>query len=268
MIIETSSDSSSSSSEDSEFEELLRRAQAFRPTPLDYFFPRDPSSIVPFDLRSHLDQMVAGRRADAPEDVPTRSRARRPFRFSHYLNGDPEEYRAFCEKYNIPADVLVRAGPTSRGEVGFREGELALPLMAIIEGGVRFPLDPLLRRFLRALTLTSSQITVNTFRVISAISELRSREALPFGLAELFLVYKLSRSGNPPRYYLSSRPDYPTLLIEGLPDSDEWADVYVRVSGNFMFKPNEAHDTPVQFTEGTPGLLSALLLLFFRLLSI
>lgn len=277
MIIDTSSDSSSDSSSNSLespelrslFEEILRRAQAFRATPLDYFFPRDPSSIIPSDLR-YLEQMAAGEHGDAPEEVQTRGRARRPCRFSHYLNGDPEEYREFCETYRIPADVTVRAGPTSRGGVGFREGELTLPLMAIIEGGVRFPLNPLLRRFLRALSLTTSQITVNTYRVISAISELRCREMLPFGLSELFLVYKLSRSGNPPRYYLSSRPDYLTLLIEGLPDSDEWADVYVCVSGNFMFGPNEVHDTPVQFDEGTPGLCSVFcfaVFLSFQLLS-
>lgn len=269
MVIEISSDSSSGSSGNPESERLLDELlqqwniRPTRATPLDFVLPPDSRLTIPFDPRHQPKQMEVGEQANAPEEVPVRGRARRPCRFSHYLNGDPEEYRSFCETYEIPADVVVRAGPSRREEVEYREGELTLPLMAIIEGGVRFPLDPFLRQFLRALTLTTSQITVNTYRVICSIANMRRRESLLFGLAELFCAYKISRSGNPPRYYLSSRPEFLSLLVDGLPDSDEWADTYVCVFGNFMFGRGEAHDTPVQWTEGVPGLSPALLFCCF-----
>lgn len=263
MVIEISSDNSSSSSDsntDRDLDELLKRLN-IRVTgdkPLDLIEPFNPATDPPFDPRFTFEGMeteerpIAGQTGNAPERNTATPR-NRPCKFLHYFSGEPGEYWNFTQKYQIPEDVSVRLGPQSHGDVRYQEGHLTFPLMAIIEGGVRFPLDPFVRRFLRTLTLSSNQISVNTYRIICSISELRRRYDLPFGLEELFGAYKVSRSGNPPRWYLSSRTKFEELLIEGLPDSEEWASSYVVVSGNFMFGPDEARDTPVQWQMGSPG---------------
>lgn len=104
------------------------------------------------------------------------------------------------------------------------------------------------------MSLTSSQLTVNSYRVITSIIELRRQYNLTFGL-ELFGVYQVKVHRDYNRYYLSCRSGYDEFLIDHLPDSEEWAGIYVSVTGNFMFRPSENLDTgtTIQFGIGTPG---------------
>lgn len=127
--------------------------------------------------------------------------------------------------------------------------------MDITEGGVRFPLHQFVRRVLRTLSLTSSQLTVNSYRIITSIIELRRQYNLTFGLEELFRVYLVGVNRENNRYYLSCRTGYDEFLIDHLPDSEEWASIYVSVFENFMFRPGENIDTAtrVQFGIETPG---------------
>ena len=62
--------------------------------------------------------------------------------------GTPEGLSNFRDRYNIPPDVQVRVPlPDESLEEGSREG-MPFPSIAIVEGDVRFPLDPLLIHFL------------------------------------------------------------------------------------------------------------------------
>lgn len=63
--------------------------------------------------------------------------------------------------------------------------------MAITEGVIRFPLHQFVRRVLRMLNLTSSQLMVNSYWVITSIIELRKQYNLTFDLEELFGVYQV-----------------------------------------------------------------------------
>lgn len=66
--------------------------------------------------------------------------------------------------------------------------------MAIIEGGVRFPLDQFMRKVLRELTFTSSQLSTNSYRIIMSIIEPRRTENLSFGIEELVGAYQLGKN--------------------------------------------------------------------------
>ena len=44
--------------------------------------------------------------------------------------------------------------------------DLVIPVVAIIEGNVRFPMDPLLVDFLNYFNLSPSQVSLNMFRIV------------------------------------------------------------------------------------------------------
>lgn len=104
-----------------------------------------------------------------------------------------------------------------------------------------------MRRVLQTLSLTSSKLSVNSYRVIISVIELRTRYNLTFGLEELFIVYQVGVHRDYDRWYLSYRSGYDELLINHLPDSKECASIYVSVTSNFMFGAGESLDTAVQF---------------------
>lgn len=80
------------------------------------------------------------------------------------------------------ANFRARFGIPSNGEVAYcHKDNIALercpqvvffPLMSILEGGIRFPIDPLVLRKLRFYGLCRDQIPPNFYRVVSCVSRL------------------------------------------------------------------------------------------------
>ena len=77
----------------------------------------------------------------------------------------PEAMAVFRRLYEIPNNVGLRyvywsdALPPS-------SGELLIPVVAVVEGGVRFPIDPLLPDFLSYFSLSPTQVNPNIFRIV------------------------------------------------------------------------------------------------------
>ncbi|KAI8535328.1 hypothetical protein RHMOL_Rhmol10G0165600 [Rhododendron molle] len=96
-----------------------------------------------------------------------------PF-LGQYFNGTPAAYAEFKRVFNISPNVEVRLllnrDPKN---LPLRQGELIFPLMAITEGGIRFPLHQFVRQVLRTLNLNTSQLTMNSYRIIMSVIELR-----------------------------------------------------------------------------------------------
>ena len=63
------------------------------------------------------------------------------------------------------------------GEWHFRRkaGEVVIPLLAFIEGGVRIPMGPLMRDYLRHFQLTPTQCTANVFRILGCVDALNEK---------------------------------------------------------------------------------------------
>ena len=62
------------------------------------------------------------------------------------------KFRRYCKEFEA---IL------SRGE-----GRMVIPLVAIIEGGVRIPMSDLLNNFLRHFKVCPNQCTLNVFRIV------------------------------------------------------------------------------------------------------
>jgi len=87
-----------------------------------------------------------------------------------YLLNTKVSLATFRQMFNIPEDVDVAYCHES--EIALHRGANTafFPLMAILEGGVRFPVDPLLLNTLRFYGLCPDQLPPNFYRVVSYVN--------------------------------------------------------------------------------------------------
>src|ERR1700738_4383764 len=79
----------------------------------------------------------------------------------------PEALARFRVRYCIPPDVQIRLPTEQHNVPGFGGlDKLFISILAIVEGGVRFPLHPLLREVLEHYKLSPMQLSANFFRVV------------------------------------------------------------------------------------------------------
>ncbi|KAF7145037.1 hypothetical protein RHSIM_Rhsim04G0129500 [Rhododendron simsii] len=122
------------------------------------------------------------------------------------LGGFTKEFR---EKYSIPEDVLVERVFGDR--ISFGGDFIILPLFAITEGGVKFPMSPFLRYFLSDYNLAPIQVAVNTWRILCLAIKLAESNNIPFTLGDLMLMYVVSRNPKYDKYYLTTRQHFDHL---------------------------------------------------------
>ena len=91
-----------------------------------------------------------------------------------YLLKTREDIESFIVKYNIPHDVEISYCP---------EGEIVdqrlphvvfFPLMSILKGGIRLPIDPLLLKTLSFYGLIPDQCLPNFYRVVNYVGHLNN----------------------------------------------------------------------------------------------
>ena len=134
---------------------------------------------------------------------------------------DPENFLEFYRKYNVPQSVVLTA--TDENNLVLGPNHIFLPILAVIEGGVRFPLHLFLCKFFHKLKLAPSQVMVNVFRTIMGIARLNEgkAKATPTSYEDIFGCYTLGFSKATKRYYLCRRPGRQPL-VGGLSDTDKY----------------------------------------------
>ena len=139
----------------------------------------------------------------------------------------------FRATYGVPEDVDIAYYHQGDIEIQRRRGTntVFFPLMSILEGGIRFPVDPLVIGTLRFYGLCPNQLPPNFFRVVSSVSRLNQLFGLQLDHHDINFMYSLY--GNiESDYYLKTR-DNKVRLISCLPDSNRNSiGEFVRVSGN------------------------------------
>ena len=115
-----------------------------------------------------------------------------------------EGIRNFRSKYQIPPTVGMRYA--AQGEwVGARQtGEVVIPMIAFIEGGMTIPMGSITRSYLSFFRLSPTQCAPNMFRVLGSIDALNKRMNLGLTHHDVNWVYNLHRLGGQ-GYYLKSR---------------------------------------------------------------
>ena len=108
----------------------------------------------------------------------------------------------------------------------------SFPLMAILEGEARFPVDPLVVSTLRYYALCPNQLPPNFYRAVSFVSRLNHTFDLQLDHHDINHMYSLcgNKSSN---YYLKTR-DNRVRLIFCLPNSNRNSvGEFIRVCGNW-----------------------------------
>ena len=124
----------------------------------------------------------------------------------------------FRQSFNIPDDVDVAYCHES--EIALHRGANTtfFPLMAILKGGLRFPVDPLLLNILRYSRLCLDQLPPNFYQVVSCVSRLNQMFGLQLDHHNINHMYILC-GNKKTNYYLKVR-DMRVWPISCLPDSN------------------------------------------------
>ncbi len=137
--------------------------------------------------------------------------------------------------YQIPPSVSLTYCNLDDFPV-INRGEILLPIMAIVEGGVRFPLHSFLIDFLQTVNATPSQISVNTFRIIMGVVAINRLLDVNLTMREILAVYQYRCPGEKSSTlcHLTARKVH-EKLVNGLPSSNKgYEKDYLRVRGEWF----------------------------------
>ena len=149
----------------------------------------------------------------------------------HFLNTEAT-LANFKARFAVLNDVEIAYCHEDNIALEWHPHLVFFPLMAILEGGVRFLMDLPILRTLRFYSLCPYQLPPNFYQIVSSVSRLNHLYGLHLdhhNINYMYSLYSKERS----RYYLKVR-DMRVRLISCLPDSNKnSAREFVRVSGNW-----------------------------------
>ena len=139
-------------------------------------------------------------------------------RFKHLMDSE-EGMKIFRTKYNIFPNMGVRYAAQGEWFDERKIGEVVIPMITFIEGGMTIPIGILIRNFLRFFRLSPTQCAPNMFRVLESIEALNERMSLNLTHHDVNWIYNLHNLKGQ-GYYLKSR--HPEIrLIQCLPISNK-----------------------------------------------
>ena len=143
-----------------------------------------------------------------------------------------EKIIEFKKYYGFPKDVHIWY--VSYGDLAFIQyQDLVLPIITIVEGGVRIPMHPFLIQFLIHFRLSPLQCVPNVFRVVMGTAILMDKLGLKLTIHDMTYVYRLQKTGRN-QYTLVAR-NFDKKLVIGLPDSSKGRDEdFLVITGNWQ----------------------------------
>jgi len=86
-----------------------------------------------------------------------------------------ESFRAL---YRIPSRAFIRYCKEGEWHEKRQEGEVVIPMIAFIEGGMKIPMGTVTRDHLRAHRLALTKCAPNMFRILGSVDTLNERIGL------------------------------------------------------------------------------------------
>ena len=87
-----------------------------------------------------------------------------------------------------------------------QEGEVVIPIIAFLEGGMRIPMRPVMRDYLRHFRLAPIQCAVNVFRILGSVDALNEKMRLRLTHHNLNWCYNLQYLKGK-TYYMKARDE-------------------------------------------------------------
>ena len=152
----------------------------------------------------------------------------------------------FKDKYHIPQEVSLQYC-SLKGLAFDREvGEVIIPMIAFIEGGMTLPMGRITKYYLHNHKLCSQQCAPNFFRILGAVDALDQHLELRLTWHDVVHLYEGHKQKGA-EYYLKYRSDF-IRLSSCLPKSNKgMKDDYLIVSDPW----HDGHPYPTQL--GKPG---------------
>ena len=92
-------------------------------------------------------------------------------RFTSLVN-TPEGIESFKARYRIDTGVSIRYCHQEEWHTMKQEGEVVIPMIAFIEGGMRIPMGSITRDYRIAHRLCPTQYAPNIFRILGSVDAL------------------------------------------------------------------------------------------------
>ena len=139
-------------------------------------------------------------------------------RFAHLVDFE-KGLENFKTRYRIPLEVAIRYCKEGQWHEERQEGDVVIPMISFIEGGMRISMGTVTRDFLKAHRLAPTQCAPNMFRILGSVDALNERMGLNLTHHDVNWNYNLHRLMGQ-GYYLKSR--YPEVkLIQCHPNSNK-----------------------------------------------
>ena len=152
----------------------------------------------------------------------------------------------FVADYKIPDYVGLRYYKEGDWHIMRREGEVVIPIIAFLEGGMRLPMRPMVKDYLRHFRLAPIQCAVNMFRILGSEDALNEQMGLRLTHHDVNWCYNLQYLKGK-TYYMKAR-DERVRLIQCLPESSKG------LNKDFLIMSGAWHDgLPCPVKEGEPG---------------
>ena len=130
-----------------------------------------------------------------------------------------EAMEKFVADYKIPNNVGLRYCKKGDWHIMRREGEVVILIIAFLEGGMRLPMHPVVRDYLRHFRLAPVQCAVNVFRILGNVDALNEQMGLRLTHHDVNWCYNLQYLTGK-TYYMKAR-DERVRLIQCLPESKQ-----------------------------------------------
>ena len=126
-----------------------------------------------------------------------------------------EAMEKFVADYKIPNNVGLRYCKEGDWHIMRRKGEVVIPIIAFLEGGMRLPMCPVVRDYLRHFRLAPIQCAVNMFRILGSVDALKEQMGSRLTHHDVNWYYNLQYLMSK-TYYMKAR-DERVRLIQCLP---------------------------------------------------
>ena len=166
-------------------------------------------------------------------------------RFKRLVESE-EAMEKFIADYRIPNTVGLKYCKEGEWHFMKQEGEVVILIIAFLEGGMRIPMGPVMKDYLRHFRLAPIQCAVNVFRVLGCVDALNEKIGLRLTHHDINWCYNLQHLKGK-SYYMKARDDK-VQLIQCLPESSKG------LNKDFLIVSRARHDDlPYPTKEGAPG---------------